>query len=1040
MTTPIASFAGIGSGFNYTSLVNAIIASESQPGVTMQNDITNLNSQVSAYGTFTGLLGTLETASKALRNGTAFGNLTATVANGTGAGGVPLLSASASAGASPGSYAVQVLQTAQAEKRSGASFASSSTALGLAGDFVINGKAVSVASTDTLSSIRDKINATNTGTSPTGVSATIISDSATSQRLVLTSQNTGASGINLLDGAQGVAAQLGWVDTTETLKHPTSSGGQSDNFASATTAIGTQLGLGTAPGPHTVTVGGQAVSIDLGTDTLTSIASKLSALTGISATVQSTVVNGATMYFLDIRNTTSFVDAGNTLQQLGVMAAGHSSIAQVLQGGALTDSNATTAATGATLLTNIWNGGSAANARAGDTLSISGTRGDGSAVNFTFTIAAGSTVQDLLTALNATTAFGGGTRPATASIDTGGHIVLTDGTAGQSSLSLNAIANNQGGGRLDLGTFAATTVGRARELVAGADARFSVDGVTYTRASNTVSDVIANTTLTLTGADPNTTATVNIARDATSAQAGVQAYVDAYNAIVDFSKQQETPGQDPTSNPVLFNDSFLRLSGSSMANVMLSTITGAAPDLSSAGMAGVSLTKDGHLTFDTSKFGTDFATRFNDVETLFMEQGTATNANVLYGSSTSATQPGTYAVNITRAAARATVLGTGFSGTYADDSTPDTLTVTDTGTSNTVGIQLSNGMTTQQIVDALNAAFTTSQTRSLQATAVLNDASGTTPATSATLMTALKNSSGVSEGVVAGDTIGFSGTKGDGTAYTGTFAVSATSTLGDLVASVQTALGGTGVVSIVNGQLTVNAMTPGNSQLGLTVTPGNQGGGSLSFGTIATVAPGHGVLGLTATNVGGQIQIQQGVYGSAAGITIALTGGGTNSTAQLGLTAGTVVGVDVQGTIGGNAATGTGASLVGATGTPVDGLTLSYVGTAIGAMGTLNYTAGVGAAMDRLVTAWTDPGGLAPLRQQALTQQIADEQSHLDDFNARMAVQKASLLQEFLAMDTAVQQLTAQGNALLSALSGNPAGGFTSTGAPATSATPTAGH
>jgi flagellar hook-associated protein 2 len=721
MSSPVGSFPGLGSTFDYTSLVNQLITLQSQPGVAMQARITASQSQLSAYKTYGGLLSNLEGATSPMRSGTAFQGVTASVSNATATNGQTILSASALSGSAPGSYAVQVLQTAQAEKLSGNTFASGSAPLGLAGDFIINGKSITIAASDTLSSVRDRINAANSGTSASNVSAAIVTDSSNAQRLVLTSTQTGSAGINLVDGTQGVAQQLGWVDSSTSIKHPTSAGAQSDNFASASASIASQLGLSAAPGPQTVTIAGQSVTIDLGSDSLNALAIKLSGLSGVQATVQPTTVNGATQYYLDVRAPTSFVDGGNTLQQLGILTAGRSSVAQQLQSAAMTSGDATTPATASTLLTNLWNGGLASGAAVGDTLTISGTRGDGSAVNIPVTIAAGDTVQSLLDKLNdATNGFGAGTRPATASIDGTGHIVIDDGTSGQSSLSLQIVANNQGGGRLDFGAFTTTSTGRARELVAGTDAKFSVDGVAFTRASNTVSDVIAGTTLSLTAADPNVTANVNVSISTSAAQAAVQNYVSAFNAVVDYIKTQQTPGVDPSSNPTLYNDTLLRSARSALSQSMLASVVGTAPDMSTPDTVGISITADGHLSFDSTKFAAAFAGRYNDVTKLFMESGTATDSSVVYTASTSATQPGTYDVNITQAGTQAQALGTGFSGVYSQPGSPDTMTVTDTVSNVSAQIQLTDGMTTDQIVAALSASFAGSGIYSVSATAVNN--------------------------------------------------------------------------------------------------------------------------------------------------------------------------------------------------------------------------------------------------------------------------------------------------------------------------------
>jgi flagellar hook-associated protein 2 len=1017
MSSPVGSFPGLGSSFDYSSLVDSLIQLQSQPGVAMQTRITTAQAQQSAYQTYSGLLSNLEATTSLMRDGTAFQGVNASVSNATATNGQTILTASALSGASPGSYAVQVLQTAQAEKLSGNTFANSTTALGLSGDFVINGKTVTIAATDTLLSVRDKINAVNSGATASGVAAAIVTDSSNAQRLVLTSVQTGSAGINLVDGAQGVARSLGWIDSSTTIKHVTSAGAQSDNFASATTSIGSQLGLTVPPGAQTVMIAGQAVSIDLGTDSLTSLAAKFSAVPGIQATVQSTTANGATQYYLDVRNTTSFVDGGNALQQLGILTAGRSPVAQQLQSAAMTDGNGTTPATASTLLTNLWNGGSASGAQLGDTLTISGTRGDGSAVNVSFTVAAGSTVQDLLNTLNdATTGFGAGARPATASIDASGHIVVTDGTSGQSSLSLQMVANNQGGGRLDFGAFATTSTGRARELVSGADAKFSVDGVAFTRSSNTVSDVIANTTLTLTAADPNTIANVNVSLSSSAATSAVQNYVNAYNAVVDFIKTQQTPGADPTSNPTLYNDPLLRNARSALSTSMLTPVAGAASDMATPDTVGISLTKDGHLSFDSAKFQTAFTGRYADVTKLFEESGVSTNPSLVYTASTTATQPGSYAVNITQAAAQAQMLGTGFSGVYSQPGAPDTMTVTDLASSSTAQIQLSGGMTTDQIVAALNASFGTPESRTLTGSATLDDATGSAVATSATLLTDLHLSTGSSAGVAVGDTIGYSGTRPDGSAYTGTFTITATSTVADLVTQLQSSVGTGATVSFVNGQMSVKSVNSGTSPLTMSLTANNEGGGQLDLGTMNVTAIGHGILSMTATNVGGQVEIQHNAYGASAGFSIAYSGTGSPAT-QLGVAAGSAYGADVQGTIGGYTATGSGRQLVGATGTPVDGLSMAYLGTTPGAVGSLTLTQGFGSVIDRLLTSWTQTGGTIDAQNQQLSDTISMQQSRLTDFNARIALQRAALLKEYSTMDSTVQQIMAQGNSFLAAFS-----------------------
>ena len=82
-------------------------------------------------------------------------------------------------------------------------------------------------------------------------------------------------------------------------------------------------------------------------------------------------------------------------------------------------------------------------------------------------------------------------------------------------------------------------------------------------------------------------------------------------------------------------------------------------------------------------------------------------------------------------------------------------------------------------------------------------------------------------------------------------------------------------------------------------------------------------------------------YGSASGFTV-------TANALLGFTDNTYSGLDVAGTINGEAATGSGQTLTGNSGTAhVDGLVLTYTGSATGGIGDLTFTLGVADLFNR---------------------------------------------------------------------------------------------
>jgi flagellar hook-associated protein 2 len=699
MADPIGSFSGLASGIQWRDMVDQIMALEASRKLTPVTDRqTTEQKRLDAWGSFSSLVAKFRDATKGLRDGSAFGTFKVN-ASASASSGRALVAATASVSATPGTYTVEVDDVARANKLSGNIVNSATTPLGLTGDFSVNGRAVTLTATDTLSQVRDKINALNSGASASGVSASVLSTGVSAQRLILTSEASGAGGIELADGAAGVLASLGVVDGTTSLNLTDTGGTQSYKVTSSTAAIATMMGVSIAP-PSSITINGQTIAVDLTVDSLTTIAAKIQAAGG-TAELTSESVNGKTGYRLVTGDAVaaSTPDGQRTLEMLGFVKGGRAGVAQVVRNDtALGDASNAAAGTG-TLLTDLSLGGAGLGLLAGDTFKVQGTRGDGSAVSLSFTVGAADTVQSLLDRINdATSGFRAGARQATATLS-GGRIVLTDAAGGDSQLSLSLTATHAAGGNVSLGRMSTFVTGRARELVAGTDARVTIDGVAMRRPTNTITDAISGVTLNVLQAEAGTTVDLTVSRDGESIRGSVDNVAKAYNALVKFVADQRVSGQPlATSAP-------LRAALASITNTLLAPVAGATGSFTRTAIAGLALQKDGTLALDATIFDAALTRNYADVARLFQTGGTATNSEVSYGFSTDKTQAGTYGVNITAAPATASVAGAGFSGTYADDGTPDTMTITDASTNLSGSIQLANGDTTDLIVNKLNAMF-----------------------------------------------------------------------------------------------------------------------------------------------------------------------------------------------------------------------------------------------------------------------------------------------------------------------------------------------
>lgn len=600
------NIGGLASGVQWRDLVDQLSAADTARTVTpLQTQISSAEKQKTAWNELSGLVGKLQDAGNALKLGSAFTNFAAN-ASASSQTNRALVSTSASAAARPGSYRVEVVDLARAEKLSGAVVSDSTAALGLTGAFTVAGQAVTLAATDTLDAVRDKINALNSGGSATKVSASILTSAAGQKRLVLSADAVGSGGTGLTDGSEGVLRDLGFLDT------------RSRSVPSSSLAIAAALGV-TVPPPSSIRVGNTLISVDLSVDSIATIISKIRAAGG-QAEAQTEIVSGVASYRLSVgANVTASGDANSadTIAALGFAAGAQSSVQQVVASGIAFQDATNSVASGTTRLVDLRSGGASLGVTVGDTLSFTGTRGDGTVVTTSFVVGGADTLDTLVSRLNDSTGgFGGGARAAQASIDADGKLRLNDTAGGDSRLRLSMTLAPAAGGAPTalLGSFNTETVGRSRAMVRGTDAQVRVDGVLMTRNSNAVSDAIDGVTINLLQSEPGSEIDLTVTRDLDAAVKGVKDFAKAYNDVVTFSSGQQLKGQ-----PLAGNSTLRRLLGTFTQS--LRTEVAAAGTYSRGTLAGVTLNRGGTLDVNDTTLRTAMGVNLSGIQALFGSTG-----------------------------------------------------------------------------------------------------------------------------------------------------------------------------------------------------------------------------------------------------------------------------------------------------------------------------------------------------------------------------------------------------------------------------------
>ena len=339
------NLTGLVSNTDWQSLVSSINSAQKQAVEgPLNSELTNQQNILSAWQSFNTSLSAITNyiSTNNLNSSTGYQSYTASLTcSDSSITPANVLSASIGTGTiAAGTYAIKVANLATPEQIASDNFSSSSTALGYSGDMLINGKDISVASTDTLGSIASKINDANAG-----VSANVLTVSGNQYRLVLQSTSTGTSSMALRDGdASDVLESLNLLnDSTPAFLNASGANALSDSYSSETTPVGKSPLLNlTSPQSGSIQIEGSdsnwySVSVNLKTDSLQTIANNITsaAIPGVTASVVPTTTSGATTYQLQITNTAgssppSMKDSNSILDTLGIYGG---TVKNVLQAG-----------------------------------------------------------------------------------------------------------------------------------------------------------------------------------------------------------------------------------------------------------------------------------------------------------------------------------------------------------------------------------------------------------------------------------------------------------------------------------------------------------------------------------------------------------------------------------------------------------------------------------------------------------------------------------------------------------------------------------
>ena len=175
------------------------------------------------------------------------------------------------------------------------------------------------------------------------------------------------------------------------------------------------------------------------------------------------------------------------------------------------------------------------------------------------------------------------------------------------------------------------------------NASFSIDGVSISKSSNTVSDVISGAALKLQSAGSGT---ISLSTDTDAITTKVSDFVDEYNEISLFLSEQLALDTDTEETGVLFGNFAVQNLQQILRSSISSKVTGITGDYTYLSQIGISTKSDGTLILDTDVLSEALIDDIQNVSQLFSSRGTVTHSSVTFVGFTSDTAPGYYDLQV----------------------------------------------------------------------------------------------------------------------------------------------------------------------------------------------------------------------------------------------------------------------------------------------------------------------------------------------------------------------------------------------------------
>ena len=183
------------------------------------------------------------------------------------------------------------------------------------------------------------------------------------------------------------------------------------------------------------------------------------------------------------------------------------------------------------------------------------------------------------------------------------------GTANTISVSVTDSSTGQLSSILESGAMITT--------LEAADSLLTFNGIEVRRSSNNIDDLVRGMTIQLLKADEAQSVTVGVTRDTGAAIEKINAFVEAYNKVVDEFRDKQSYGGEAGSSGALIGDGSARAIQRSFRTILGGRMDRAESAYTTLASIGIAMDRYGKLEVDEDKLAESINDNVDDVITLF---------------------------------------------------------------------------------------------------------------------------------------------------------------------------------------------------------------------------------------------------------------------------------------------------------------------------------------------------------------------------------------------------------------------------------------